>query len=193
MKWWLIAWREIRWEVFLDRASLLRMLVFVIIPMLFIFSNRRVPAGSAGDLTLASIHWGSNWGYDIPDEQVRFAHRLVEAGVDLVHGHSSHHLKAIEAYRERLILYGCGDFINDYEGIHGHEQYRGDLALLYFATVDPGGGDLVQLRMTPMQLRKLALNRASARDASWLGSTLARASADFGSWIEDGLSAENER
>jgi poly-gamma-glutamate synthesis protein (capsule biosynthesis protein) len=52
--------------------------------------------------------------------------------------------------------------------------------------VDPGGGDLVQLRMTPMQLRKLALNRASARDAAWLGRTLARASEDFGSWIEDG-------
>ncbi len=138
------------------------------------------------DVTIVSIHWGSNWGYDVPREQVRFAHRLIDGGVDIVHGHSSHHPRPIEVYRNRLILYGCGDFINDYEGIRGHEQYRGDLALLYFATVDPGGGDLVQLRMTPMQLRKLALNRASARDAAWLGSTLARASADFGSWIEDG-------
>src|SRR5258705_2869413 len=117
---------------------------------------------------------------------VRFAHRLIDGGVDIVHGHSSHHPRPIEVYRNRLILYGCGDFINDYEGIRGHEQYRGDLALLYFATVDPGGGDLVQLRMTPMQLGKLALNRASSRDAAWLGSTLARASEDFGSWIEDG-------
>ena len=31
-------------------------------------------------------------------------------------------------------LMPAGDFINDYEGIHGHEQYRGDLALMYFAT-----------------------------------------------------------
>jgi poly-gamma-glutamate synthesis protein (capsule biosynthesis protein) len=138
------------------------------------------------DVTIASIHWGSNWGYEVPREQVLFAHRLIDGGVDIVHGHSSHHPRPIEVYRNRLILYGCGDFINDYEGIRGHEQYRGDLALLYFATVDPGGGDLVQLRMTPMQLRKLALNRASARDTAWLGSTLARASADFGSWIEDG-------
>jgi hypothetical protein len=53
-----------------------------------------------------------------------------------------------------------------------------------FATVKPGGGDLVQLRMIPMQIRKLALNRASARDASWLIGTLARASADFGSRLE---------
>jgi len=137
------------------------------------------------DVTIVSIHWGSNWGYDVPREQVRFAHRLIDGGVDIVHGHSSHHPRPIEVYRNRLILYGCGDFINDYEGIRGHEQYRADLALLYFATVDPGAGDLVQLRMTPMQLRKLALNRASARDAAWLGRTLARASEDFGSWIED--------
>jgi poly-gamma-glutamate synthesis protein (capsule biosynthesis protein) len=137
------------------------------------------------DVTIASIHWGSNWGYEVPREQVRFAHRLIDGGVDIVHGHSSHHPRPIEVYRDRLILYGCGDFINDYEGIHGHEQYRGDLALLYFATVNPGAGDLVQLRMVPMQIRKLALNRASARDASWLRGTLARASTDFGSWIED--------
>jgi poly-gamma-glutamate synthesis protein (capsule biosynthesis protein) len=30
----------------------------------------------------------------------------------------------------KLVLYGCGDCINDYEGITGHERYRGDLRLL---------------------------------------------------------------
>ena len=55
MKWWLIAWREIRWEVFLDRASLLRMSIFIVIPMLFIFSNRRIPLGTGGDLTLVAL------------------------------------------------------------------------------------------------------------------------------------------
>ena len=32
-----------------------------------------------GDVTVVSIHWGGNWGYDVPDSHVRFAHRLVEA------------------------------------------------------------------------------------------------------------------
>jgi poly-gamma-glutamate synthesis protein (capsule biosynthesis protein) len=82
------------------------------------------------DLVVASIHWGSNWGYDVGSEQVRFAHRLVDGGVDLVHGHSSHHPRPIELYRSRLILYGCGDFINDYEGIEGYEQFRDDLVLM---------------------------------------------------------------
>ena len=60
------------------------------------------------DVVVASIHWGGNWGYDVPRAHVRFAHWLVEGDVDLVHGHSSHHPRPIEVYRNRLILYGCG-------------------------------------------------------------------------------------
>src|SRR4030095_9110159 len=56
-----------------------------------------------GDLLIASIHWGSNWGYDIPPQQIAFAHRLIEECVALVHGHSSHHVKAIEVFESRLI------------------------------------------------------------------------------------------
>ena len=100
-----------------------------------------------GDIVIVSIHWGGNWGYKIPRDQTEFAHRLVdEAGVDIVHGHSSHHVKAIEVYKERLILYGCGDFFNDYEGISGYEDFRGDLALMYFADLDPTTGKLIGLR-----------------------------------------------
>ena len=98
-----------------------------------------------GDVVVVSLHWGSNWGYDIPQSHRRFAHMLIDgAHVSIVHGHSSHHAKAIEVYNNRLILYGCGDFLNDYEGITGKEEFRGDLTLMYFATVDDRTGDLVQ-------------------------------------------------
>ena len=138
----------------------------------------------SGDVTIASVHWGTNWGYDVPYEHVRFAHRLIDGGVDIVHGHSSHHPRPIEVYRGRLILYGCGDFINDYEGIPGYEEYRSDLSLMYFATLHAVGGDPVQLRMTPLQTRQMRLNRAAPRDARWLTDTLSRISSDFGSWVE---------
>jgi poly-gamma-glutamate capsule biosynthesis protein CapA/YwtB (metallophosphatase superfamily) len=93
-----------------------------------------------GDLIVVSIHWGSNWGYHIPDEQVAFARTLIDqANVSVVHGHSSHHPRAIEIYRDRLILYGCGDFLNDYERIRGCERYRNDLVLMYFADLDATG------------------------------------------------------
>jgi poly-gamma-glutamate synthesis protein (capsule biosynthesis protein) len=137
------------------------------------------------DITIASIHWGTNWGYEAPREHVWFAHRLIDNGVDIVHGHSSHHPRPIEVYRNGLILYGCGDCINDYEGIRGYEQYRADLALMYFATLNPASGDLVELCMTPMQIHKMRLNRAAPRDVRWLTNRLSRISTGFGSWVEE--------
>ncbi len=137
-----------------------------------------------GDLVIASIHWGSNWGYEIPRMHVKFAHRLIESGVDIVHGHSSHHPRPIEVYRGKLILYGCGDFINDYEGIAGYEKFRGDLRLMYLAQLDARTGALLELRMVPMMSRKLRLVRASRQDAEWLRSTLSKVSLDFGTRVK---------
>ena len=122
-----------------------------------------------GDIVIASLHWGGNWGYAIDPERRTFAHRLIDqAHVDLVHGHSSHHPQGIERYRDKLILYGCGDLLNDYEGIGGHESFRPDLSLMYLPTVDPSGGRLLDLRLVPMQLLRLQLRRATVTDANWL-------------------------
>ncbi len=121
-----------------------------------------------GDLLIASIHWGSNWGYEIQREQIAFAHRLIDEGIAIVHGHSSHHVRALEVFKDRLILYGCGDFLTDYEGISGYERFRGDLALMYLVDVDPQSGQLVSARLVPMHMRRFRLERASASDAKWL-------------------------
>jgi len=130
------------------------------------------------DLVLLSVHWGGNWGYRVPLEHRRFAHALVEeAGVDLVHGHSSHHPKGIEVWKGKLILYGCGDFLNDYEGIEGYEEFRGDLSLLYLPTLDLRSGRLLALDMHPLQIRRLRLNHAKPQDARWMWEVLARESA----------------
>ncbi len=131
------------------------------------------------DQVVLSIHWGGNWGYEIAEEQRAFAHGLIDRGsVDLIHGHSSHHPKAIEVYRDRLILYGCGDLLNDYEGIGGHSAYRGDLALLYLPTLQ--AGRMAALRMLPFKIRNLRLNRPSAADIDWLTTRMDREAARFG-------------
>jgi poly-gamma-glutamate synthesis protein (capsule biosynthesis protein) len=138
-----------------------------------------------GDVIIASIHWGSNWGYDVPKEQARFARALIdEAAVSIVHGHSSHHAKGIEVHRNRLILHGCGDFLNDYEGIRGYEAFRDDLPLMYFADVDPVTGELVALEMVALQIRRFQLARASPADADWLLGRLNQASRAFGSRLD---------
>jgi poly-gamma-glutamate synthesis protein (capsule biosynthesis protein) len=136
-----------------------------------------------GDFLVASIHWGTNWGYDVPADHVRFARWLIDDGVHIVHGHSSHHPRPIEVYRDGLILYGCGDFLNDYEGIEGAEAYRGDLALMYFATLSPDGA-LVSLEMTPLQIRQMRLARPKTVDVEWLRVTLDRVSAPCGARVE---------
>jgi poly-gamma-glutamate synthesis protein (capsule biosynthesis protein) len=146
-------------------------------------ASRRRP----GDLVVASVHWGGNWGYAVPREQRDFAHRLIdEAGVDLVHGHSSHHPKGIEVHGGRLVLYGCGDFLNDYEGIGGHPEYRSHLVLAYFATLDAASGRLARLEMTPFRTRRFRLERAAPTDAEWLRGTLDRECRILGTRVELG-------
>jgi poly-gamma-glutamate synthesis protein (capsule biosynthesis protein) len=128
-----------------------------------------------GDIAVLSIHWGENWGYEIPRQHRRFAHKLIDlAKIDVVYGHSSHHPKGIEIYNGKPILYGCGDFLNDYEGIAGYEEFRSHLVLGYFATVDPVNGNLLRLEMAPFQIRRIRLQRATAQDAAWLSDLLTR-------------------
>ncbi|MGC0207668.1 CapA family protein [Streptomyces levis] len=139
----------------------------------------------AGDLTVVSVHWGSNWGYRVPPEQVRFAHALVDAGADVVHGHSSHHPRPLEIYRDRLILYGCGDFVDDYEGVGGQEEYRDDLRLAFLVSVEADGGRLAGLRMVPLRARRMRLEPAPRADRLWLRATLDRISGGPGVRLDE--------
>jgi poly-gamma-glutamate capsule biosynthesis protein CapA/YwtB (metallophosphatase superfamily) len=141
------------------------------------------PWRAADTLIVLSIHWGPNWRFAITSEDRRFAYRLIdEAGVDFVHGHSSHHVKGIEVHRGRPILYGCGDLLTDYEGIRGHETYRGDLGLLYFATFD-ASRSLSKLEMVPTQMQRFRVTRAGPEAMQWLAMTLSRSGESLGTSV----------
>jgi poly-gamma-glutamate capsule biosynthesis protein CapA/YwtB (metallophosphatase superfamily) len=105
---------------------------------------------------------------------------LIEEGIALVHAHSSHHVKAIEVFKGRLILYGCGDLLTDYEGISGYERFRGVLALMYLVDVNPESGQLVSVRLVPMHMRRFRLERVPASDSKWLCNLLNELGAQFG-------------
>lgn len=138
-------------------------------------------ARQPGDIVVVSVHWGGNWGYDVDLGQQRFARQLIDrAGVAVIHGHSSHHPQGLEVYRNRLILYGCGDLINDYEGIGGHEMYRPELSLMYLITLDAGSGELRQLALVPMRMARFRLNRATAEEARWLAERLNGVCREYG-------------
>jgi poly-gamma-glutamate capsule biosynthesis protein CapA/YwtB (metallophosphatase superfamily) len=130
-----------------------------------------------GDRIVVSIHWGSNWGYEVPAPHQAFARRLIDAeAADVVHGHSSHHPRKLEVHRGRLILYGCGDLVNDYEGIGGHREFRPELGLMYFPALDEATGELRGLGLAPMRMRRFRLERADAEDTAWLAAALQRES-----------------
>ena len=134
-----------------------------------------------GDIVVLSIHWGGNWGWDINPHFVEFAHKAIdEADVNVIHGHSSHHVKGIEVYKGKPIIYGCGDFLNDYEGILGHEGYRDDLSLMYFVDINEDTGCLAGLRMVPTQIKHLRVNRAKEEGIQWMLKTMSRECNKFG-------------
>jgi poly-gamma-glutamate capsule biosynthesis protein CapA/YwtB (metallophosphatase superfamily) len=139
-----------------------------------------------GDVIVVSLHWGGNWGFAIAPEQVRFAHGLIDqAGVDVLYGHSSHHIKALEVYRQRLILYGCGDLLDDYEGIESHAGYRADLGLLFFAEL-AADGRLLALELLPTRQQRLSIQHAEGVDRQWLHDSLLRECAGFGCSVRPG-------
>ncbi|MBS2031454.1 MAG: CapA family protein [Deltaproteobacteria bacterium] len=148
----------------------------------------RLAQGLSGDVRVISIHWGDNWGYPPSAAERAFAHALIDAGVDVVHGHSSHHPRPIEIYQGRLVLYGCGDLINDYEGIRGYEEFRSDLRLLY--QVDVGQeGRLLALELLPFHAKRFSLEPASMEKRAWLASTLTKVGRPLGTSVElDGAS-----
>jgi poly-gamma-glutamate capsule biosynthesis protein CapA/YwtB (metallophosphatase superfamily) len=129
------------------------------------------------ELIVFSIHWGPNWGYEITKEQRNFAHRLIdEANVDLIFGHSSHHFKGIETYKGKFIIYGAGDFINDYEGIEGYKEFRGDLVLGYIWEID-------KLTLLPFKIKKFRLNYCIQVEIDWIYNVLKRESKIEGDFI----------
>lgn len=104
---------------------------------------------------VVSIHWGPNWATKNDGQEYRelLAHRLIdEAGVDLIHGHSSHHIRGIELYKNKLILYGAGDFVNDYEAIPSSYDTAG---ALYVIDLDDSEFTLTGIRFIPFEMKEL--------------------------------------
>jgi len=107
------------------------------------------------DLLIVSAHWGSNWGYVPESRHVEFAHALVDAGADLIFGHSSHVFRGIEFYNSRPIVYGAGDFVDDY-AVDPIE--RNDQGFIYI--VETPGGIPRGLRLYPTRIRACRVCRA---------------------------------
>jgi poly-gamma-glutamate synthesis protein (capsule biosynthesis protein) len=136
------------------------------------------------DLLLASIHRGGNRGHGIPPEHRRFAHGLAELGFHLVHGHSSHHARAVEIAGGVPILRGCGDVPTDDEGIEGDEEFRDDPAVAWLPSFRGPPWRLEAFEAAVFRIRRMRLGAAPEADRDRLAAVLERESRPLGVRVE---------
>lgn len=107
------------------------------------------------DICIISLHWGPNMRQFPSEDFVKAAHAFVDAGADIIHGHSAHIVQGIEVYRNKLILYDTGDFVDDYAV---DQVLRNDLSCLFEIIIRDGR--LWQLRLIPIYISDMQVNRA---------------------------------
>lgn len=111
-------------------------------------------------ILIVSLHWGPNWGYDPPGEHVMFARALIDAGADVVFGHSPHVFRGIEIYKEKPILYSAGDFIDDYAV---DEIERNDESFVF--TIDAEEHSVIEITLYPTLISGFQARRADPGSA----------------------------
>jgi poly-gamma-glutamate capsule biosynthesis protein CapA/YwtB (metallophosphatase superfamily) len=107
------------------------------------------------DLLIISTHWGPNWGYTPPAEHIPFAHALIDAGADVIFGHSGHVVRGIEEYKHKPIMYCTGDFIDDYAI---DEIERNDRSFIFVVETD--GHRIFRLFLYPTVIHHFQAMRA---------------------------------
>lgn len=162
----------------------------------------RAARDGGAQLVCVFVHWGPNWRWVPSKDIMRLGHAFVEAGADIVFGHSSHHIQGIEVYQGAPIVYGAGGFIDDYAL---DEHFHNNLGFMYVARIR--GGRITRLDMLPAHIHHTwlsrgsnppylsSVSRAQGLHKQWLVAMLARLSMPFGSQLHplpagDGVSVE---
>ncbi|HTX86565.1 MAG TPA: AmmeMemoRadiSam system protein B [Candidatus Nanoarchaeia archaeon] len=68
---------------------------------------------SSTDLVVAQMHWGTEYKHTANQNQIELAHKLIDAGADIVIGSHPHVVQSIEIYKNKPIFYSLGNFIFD--------------------------------------------------------------------------------
>jgi poly-gamma-glutamate synthesis protein (capsule biosynthesis protein) len=112
------------------------------------------------DIIIASLHWGPNKRQRPTKEFIDFAHKLIDAGVDIIHGHSAHIFQGIEIYKNKVIMYDTGDFVDDYAV---YPNLRNDQSFLFRIMVKKSGPQ--QIELIPVFIENMQVNKAEGQMA----------------------------
>jgi poly-gamma-glutamate capsule biosynthesis protein CapA/YwtB (metallophosphatase superfamily) len=152
------------------------------------------PNAPSPALKIFSVHWGPNYSWH-PSPNIRsLAHFLVdECDVDIIHGHSSHHIQGVEVYKESLIMYGCGDFVDDYAV---NEEYRNNMGAVWRVHVKEDGMKLKpkRLEVFPTVIGGFQVQRldVSNKDHAWVCEKIRTLSSHYDTSFEKDLDAEGQ-
>jgi poly-gamma-glutamate capsule biosynthesis protein CapA/YwtB (metallophosphatase superfamily) len=141
-------------------------------------------------LKVVSMHWGPNYRWHPTQEIIDLAHFMIdECGVDLIHGHSSHHIQGLEIYKGKLIVYGCGDFVDDYAV---NITFRNDLSALWRVTATEQS--ITKLELFPNRIQKFAAHLLDKDDVdhAWVDSKFRELCARFGTKVEKELGSHGQ-
>ncbi len=92
------------------------------LPGVFYVNEKNIPetviplireARKNADAVIVTPHWGPNWATEPTPQRRAVARRLIEAGADIILGHSSHVFNGMEIYKGRPIVYDMGSFLFD--------------------------------------------------------------------------------
>ena len=132
-------------------------------------------------LLIVSAHWGGNWGSDVPPSHQCLARALIDAGADMVFGHSAHFFRGVEIYKSRPIVYSAGDFVDDYAV---HPEQRNDQSFVFRLETKAGTPRRLLLHPTTIVRLQTRLAGANARKIAERMQQLSRQLGTQSSWIE---------
>ena len=133
----------------------------------------RTTHGSPPALNIFSVHWGPNYAWRPSNEIRDLAHHLIDnCDVDVIHGHSSHHVQGVEVYKGKPIIYGCGDFVDDYAVTPG---YRNDLSAVWRVQVEEVAAESsaiqrlkpIRLQILPTRIKRFQAELLDPGDSDW--------------------------
>jgi poly-gamma-glutamate synthesis protein (capsule biosynthesis protein) len=130
------------------------------------------------EVVIVSLHWGPNM-VQRPSPLFRaFAHAFVDAGADLLFGHSAHIFQGIEIYRGRPIIYDAGDFVDDYAV---DPTLRNDWGLLF--RVHVAASAVRRIELDPVLIENCQVNLATGATRHAIAERIHALAAEMGTHV----------
>lgn len=134
----------------------------------------------AADLVICSLHWGPNMRA-VPTMAFRsFAHAVIDAGADILFGHSAHVVQGVEIYAGKPILYDTGDFVDDYAV---DPALTNDLSALFLLRVTDGR--VARAELVPVEIARCQVNHATPPARDWFADRFRSLCKAFGTRVVD--------